>query len=57
MERVTISMSDEFAAELAAVMDSGGYADRSEAVRDLARLGLRQARLGRRALRIKQYDS
>ena len=33
MERVTISMSDEFAAELSAFMDSAGYANRSEALR------------------------
>lgn len=45
MERVTISMSDEFAAELALFMASHHYDNRSEAVRDLARLGLRQARL------------
>jgi CopG family transcriptional regulator, nickel-responsive regulator len=45
MERVTISMSDEFAAELSEFMASNGYANRSEALRDLARLGLRNARL------------
>ena len=45
MERVTISMSDEFAAELSAFMDSAGYANRSEALRDLARLGLKHAGL------------
>jgi CopG family nickel-responsive transcriptional regulator len=45
MERVTISMPDEFAAELSAFMDNGGYANRSEALRDLARLGLQHARL------------
>ena len=44
MERVTISMSDEFAAELAAFMASHNYENRSEAVRDLARLGLERAR-------------
>lgn len=43
MERVTISMSKEFAAELAAFLDSNGYENRSEALRDLARLGLRHA--------------
>ena len=37
MERVTISMSDEFAAELALFMASHHYDNRSEAVRDLAR--------------------
>jgi CopG family nickel-responsive transcriptional regulator len=45
MERVTISMSDEFAAELAAFMAANHYDNRSEAVRDLARLGLEKARL------------
>ncbi len=45
MERVTISMSNEFAAELADFMDGNGYGNRSEALRDLARLGLRHARL------------
>jgi CopG family nickel-responsive transcriptional regulator len=45
MERITISVSDEFAAELAAFMESHNYENRSEAVRDLARLGLKRARL------------
>lgn len=45
MERLTISMSDEFASELAVFMATNHYDNRSEAVRDLARLGLRQARL------------
>ena len=44
MERITISLSDEFAAELAAFMDRERYDNRSEAVRDLARLGLKRAR-------------
>jgi CopG family transcriptional regulator, nickel-responsive regulator len=43
MERLTISMSDEFAAELSAFMQRHGYDNRSEAVRDLARLGLDRA--------------
>jgi CopG family nickel-responsive transcriptional regulator len=47
MERVTISMSDELAAELAAYMDANHYDNRSEALRDLARLGLKQSRLAR----------
>ena len=47
MERVTISMSDDFAAELAAFMDDNHYENRSEAVRDLARLGLEQSRIDR----------
>jgi CopG family nickel-responsive transcriptional regulator len=45
MERVTISMSDEFASDLAAFMAQHHYDNRSEAVRDLARRGLRQAKL------------
>src|SRR5271167_2536421 len=45
MERITISVSDEFAAELAAFMASERYDNRSEAVRDLARLGLKRARI------------
>jgi CopG family nickel-responsive transcriptional regulator len=45
MERVTISMSDEFAAELATFMAAYHYDNRSEAVRDLARLGLKQSKL------------
>jgi CopG family nickel-responsive transcriptional regulator len=40
MQRVTISMSNEFAAALDAFMTENGYENRSEAVRDLARLGL-----------------
>jgi CopG family transcriptional regulator, nickel-responsive regulator len=43
MERITISVSDEFAAELAAFMENERYDNRSEAVRDLARLGLKRA--------------
>jgi CopG family nickel-responsive transcriptional regulator len=45
MERVTISMSDEFADALSAFMDSHKYDNRSEAIRDLARLGLNAARI------------
>ena len=45
MERVTISMSDEFAAELSAFMERAGYANRSEALGDLARLGLQRERM------------
>lgn len=45
MERVTISVSEEFASELAAFMASHRYDNRSEAIRDLARLGLEKAKL------------
>ena len=44
-ERGTISMSDEFADEFSAFMKSAGYFNRSEALRDLARLGLQHARM------------
>jgi CopG family transcriptional regulator, nickel-responsive regulator len=47
MERVTISMSDAFAADLAAFMAGNSYENRSEAVRDLTRLGLERARVER----------
>ena len=43
MHRVTISMSDAFAAELDVFMAKSGYTNRSEALRDLARAGLEQA--------------
>ncbi len=46
MERVTFSMSDEFAGDLEEFMTSHHYANRSEAVRDLARLGLEQRSIG-----------
>jgi CopG family nickel-responsive transcriptional regulator len=45
MERLTISASEEFAAELADFMEGHRYENRSEAVRDLARLGLEQAQI------------
>jgi CopG family nickel-responsive transcriptional regulator len=44
MERVTISVSDAFAADLGRFMAEHGYANRSEALRDLARAGLERAR-------------
>ena len=47
LERVTISMSDEFAAELAAFMNDNRYGNRSEALRHLARLGLERFRIDR----------
>ncbi len=45
MERVTISVTDEFAGQLSAFMESHRYGNRSQAIRDLARLGLEQARI------------
>ena len=44
MERVTISLSEDLAGELAAFMETHRYGNRSEAIRDLARLGLERAR-------------
>jgi CopG family nickel-responsive transcriptional regulator len=43
MERLTISVSEEFAEELAALMQNQCYDNRSEAVRDLARIRPKQA--------------
>lgn len=43
MQRVTITVDDELAAELARYMTARGYANRSEAIRDLARARLQQA--------------
>ncbi|HTY70300.1 MAG TPA: nickel-responsive transcriptional regulator NikR, partial [Alphaproteobacteria bacterium] len=43
MQRVTITMDDDLAAELDRYMSARGYANRSEAIRDLARSGLQQA--------------
>jgi CopG family nickel-responsive transcriptional regulator len=43
MQRVTITVDDELAAELDRFMASRGYANRSEAIRDLARSGMQQA--------------
>jgi CopG family transcriptional regulator, nickel-responsive regulator len=42
MQRVTITIDDGLAAELERYMASHGYANRSEAVRDLARFGLQR---------------
>ena len=43
MQRVTITVDDDLAAELDQFMAARGYANRSEAIRDLARSGLQQA--------------
>src|SRR5579862_4579832 len=43
MQRVTITIDDELDAELDRFMKARGYANRSEAIRDLARSGLQQA--------------
>jgi CopG family transcriptional regulator, nickel-responsive regulator len=43
VQRVTITMEDELLAELDALVARRGYQNRSEALRDLARAGLRRA--------------
>lgn len=44
MQRVTVTLDDELAAELGRFMKGRGYDNRSEAIRDLARAGMQQAR-------------
>lgn len=43
MQRVTISLDDELAAEIDRFAKRRGYQSRSEVIRDLTRLGIRQA--------------
>jgi CopG family transcriptional regulator, nickel-responsive regulator len=45
MQRVTITIDDDLVAEIDAYMTGRGYANRSEAIRDLARSGLSQSSL------------
>jgi CopG family nickel-responsive transcriptional regulator len=45
MQRVTITVDDDLVAEIDAFMTGRGYANRSEAIRDLARSGLSQSSL------------
>jgi len=42
MQRVTITIDEDLVDELDRYMAGGGHANRSEAIRDLARLGLQQ---------------
>ena len=42
MQRLTITVDDELLAQLDGMIESRGYQNRSEALRDLARAGLRQ---------------
>jgi CopG family nickel-responsive transcriptional regulator len=44
MHRVTITLDDELMADLDALIGARGYQNRSEAIRDLARAGLQQAK-------------
>jgi CopG family nickel-responsive transcriptional regulator len=43
MQRVTITIDDELMVELDRIIEDRGYQNRSEAIRDLARSGIRQA--------------
>jgi len=43
MQRVTITLDDELMIELDRIIAARGYQNRSEAIRDLARAGIRQA--------------
>ncbi len=43
MHRVTVTLDDDIMAELDRMIETRGYQNRSEAVRDLARAGIRQA--------------
>ena len=44
MQRVTVTLDEDLLAELDALMEKRGYQNRSEAIRDLARAGLAQAK-------------
>lgn len=46
MQRITITIDDDLLAELDDMMRRRGYPNRSEAFRDLARAGLKEAALG-----------
>ena len=43
MQRVTITIDDELMIELDRIIEARGYQNRSEAIRDLARAGIREA--------------
>jgi CopG family nickel-responsive transcriptional regulator len=43
MQRVTVTLDDDLMAELDRIIATRGYQNRSEAIRDLARAGLKQA--------------
>ncbi|MFU0506903.1 nickel-responsive transcriptional regulator NikR [Pseudaminobacter sp. NGMCC 1.201702] len=43
MQRITITLDDDLKAELDKVIEARGYQSRSEAIRDLARAGIREA--------------
>ena len=53
MQRVTITLDDDLMADLDRIIEARGYQNRSEAIRDLARAGIRRPReeTGSKALR------
>jgi CopG family transcriptional regulator, nickel-responsive regulator len=54
MQRVTITIDDDLVAEIDAFIAGRGYANRSEAIRDLARAGLSQSNL--EAAQVHDHD-
>lgn len=42
MQRVTITLDDDLMEKLDAIIEARGYQNRSEAIRDLARIGIQQ---------------
>ena len=44
MQRVTITLDDDLMVDLDRIIESRGYQNRSEAIRDLARTGIQQAK-------------
>ena len=44
MQRVTVTLDEELVAEVDELMHERGYQNRSEAIRDLTRSGLKQVR-------------
>lgn len=45
MQRITVTLDDDLVAEIDEIMRIRGYQNRSEAIRDLTRSGLKEARL------------
>jgi CopG family nickel-responsive transcriptional regulator len=43
MQRVTVTLDDDLMADLDRIIETRGYQNRSEAIRDLARAGIREA--------------
>ena len=59
MHRITVTLDDELVAELGRIIALRGYQNRSEAIRDLARAGIRQAaeEAGLRNAGVAQWQS